>query len=580
MVRTVEKKYQIWLAGYYDDFNGARAIPDDENRPSDTTYSAIKSHFGSPMNGEAFLNPRFRFSVEERTDDAGLTTNNFIATDANRYLQNDGIFEWLTHDDTRLKRDEWEGKAQLQYPDGHIANRYKFDADSAYGTSFYQRFINGHNSDASYLIPIGDNDATFGRAETLEYTTTNYNNKKAGTNTATDTKKTFMQRGHLAGVFMGEVLALDAATPSDTTTPKNTFQEIYSPAKKPFLCIQSTRQNFNSDSPTTPTLIYDGPLNTRLDGDIFTARIALQSMMVTGAWSDIGVKFEVGFAASQAGLLSDTGYTGTPAIDFTLDLADISYDTSVYVGEATNDNVWLDIDFVFDIRAGDRFKILYETPFVDGQQIRNGSILMAEFYNQNNRYTAIRYKGRNKKWEYFNDDGKSLEKAFLRAPLDFAYVSSHFNPNRRHPILNTIRAHNGVDYAAKRGTPIRATGEGVIQSVGWKSGYGRTIVIRHGGEITTLYAHLEKYHSSISKGMKVSQGQTIGYVGDSGLATAPHLHYEFRIGDKRTDPLKVALPSASPVDNSEMNLFKIQRNNYMQISDQLLSKDPNEKLFR
>ena len=182
--------------------------------------------------------------------------------------------------------------------------------------------------------------------------------------------------------------------------------------------------------------------------------------------------------------------------------------------------------------------------------------------------------------EYFNDDGKSLEKAFLRAPLDFAYVSSHFNPNRRHPILNTIRAHNGVDYAAKRGTPIRATGEGVIQSVGWKSGYGRTIVIRHGGEITTLYAHLEKYHSSISRGMKVTQGQTIGYVGDSGLATAPHLHYEFRIGEKRTDPLKVALPSASPINKSEMNLFKIQRNNYMQISDQLLSKDPNEKLFR
>ena len=239
-----------------------------------------------------------------------------------------------------------------------------------------------------------------------------------------------------------------------------------------------------------------------------------------------------------------------------------------------------DIDFVFDIRSGDRFKILYETPYVDGMQIENGSILIAEFYNQNNLYTAVRYEGRNKKWEYFNKDGKSLEKAFLRAPLDFAYVSSHFNPNRRHPILNTIRAHNGVDYAAKRGTPIRATGEGVIQSVGWKSGYGRTIVIRHGGEITTLYAHLEKYHSTISKGMKVSQGQTIGYVGDSGLATAPHLHYEFRIGDKRTDPLKVALPSASPINKSEINLFKVQRNNYIQISDQLLSKDPNEKLFR
>ena len=239
-----------------------------------------------------------------------------------------------------------------------------------------------------------------------------------------------------------------------------------------------------------------------------------------------------------------------------------------------------DIDFVFDIRAGDRFKILYETPFVDGQQIENGSILFAEFYNQNNRYTAIRHKGKNKKWEYFNEHGGSLEKAFLRAPLDFAYVSSHFNPNRRHPILNTIRAHNGVDYAAKRGTPIRSTGEGVIQSAGWKSGYGRTIVIRHGGEITTLYAHLDKYHPSISKGMKISQGQTIGYVGDSGLATAPHLHYEFRIGEKRTDPLKVSLPSASPIDKSNMDQFQVLRNNYIDLADQLLSKDPNENLFR
>ena len=239
-----------------------------------------------------------------------------------------------------------------------------------------------------------------------------------------------------------------------------------------------------------------------------------------------------------------------------------------------------DIDFVFDIRVGDKFKLLYETPFVDGQQIENGSILFAEFYNQNNRFTAIRYKGKNKKWEYFNENGGSLEKAFLRAPLDFAYVSSQFNPNRRHPILNTIRAHNGVDYAAKRGTPIRATGEGVIQSVGWKSGYGRTIVIRHGGEITTLYAHLDKYHPSISKGTKVSQGQTIGYVGDSGLATAPHLHYEFKIGEKRTDPLKVALPSASPLEQSNMDQFQIFRNDYIEIADQLLSKDPNETLFR
>ncbi|MDB2629452.1 M23 family metallopeptidase, partial [Gammaproteobacteria bacterium] len=239
-----------------------------------------------------------------------------------------------------------------------------------------------------------------------------------------------------------------------------------------------------------------------------------------------------------------------------------------------------DIDFIFDIRTGDRFRVLYETPFADGQQIENGSILFAEIYNQDKRYTAFRFEGKKKKWEYFNENGGSLEKAFLRAPLDFAYVSSHFNPNRRHPILNTIRAHNGVDYAAKRGTPIRATGEGVIQSVGWKSGYGRTIVIRHGGDITTLYAHMDKYHSSITKGLKISQGQTIGYVGDSGLATAPHLHYEFRLGENRTDPLKVDLPSAAPLDQSQLKDFKTLRNKYIEISDQLSSKDPNESFLR
>ena len=168
----------------------------------------------------------------------------------------------------------------------------------------------------------------------------------------------------------------------------------------------------------------------------------------------------------------------------------------------------------------------------------------------------------------------------MRAPLDFAYVSSHFNPNRKHPILNKIRAHNGVDYAAKRGTPIRATGEGVIESVGWKGGYGRTIVIRHGGEITTLYAHMDKYHPAITKGGKVKQSQTIVYVVDSGLATAPHLHYEFRIGEKRTNPLKVALPSAEPLEKSVIKEFKNLKNNYMAISDQLLSKDPNAQLFK
>ena len=182
-------------------------------------------------------------------------------------------------------------------------------------------------------------------------------------------------------------------------------------------------------------------------------------------------------------------------------------------------------------------------------------------------------------WDYFDENGNSLEKAFLRAPLDFAYVSSHFNPNRRHPILNKIRAHNGVDYAAKRNTPIRATGEGVIESIGWKGGYGRTIVIRHGGDISTLYAHLEKYQPSLVKGSKIKQGQTIGYVGDSGLATAPHLHYEFKIGDKRSDPLKVLLPSALPLNKLFMSDFQKLQSNYIKQSNNFLSRDPNAKFF-
>ena len=238
-----------------------------------------------------------------------------------------------------------------------------------------------------------------------------------------------------------------------------------------------------------------------------------------------------------------------------------------------------DIDFVFDIRANDKFRILYETPFVDGVKVANGSILFAEFYNDNNKYSAIRFKGKNKLWDYFDDEGNSLEKAFLRAPLDFAYISSHFNPNRRHPILNKIRAHNGVDYAAKRNTPIRATGEGVIESVGWKSGYGRTVVIRHGGEISTLYAHMEKYQSSLVKGSKIRQGQTIGYVGDSGLATAPHLHYEFKIGNKRSDPLKVLLPSALPLKKSLMPEFQKLQSGYLKKSNNFLSRDPNAEFF-
>ena len=228
-----------------------------------------------------------------------------------------------------------------------------------------------------------------------------------------------------------------------------------------------------------------------------------------------------------------------------------------------------DIDFIFDIREGDSFKVLYETPYVEGAKIDNGDILYAEFINQEQDYTAIRYFDRSGEKFYFDKDGNSLKKAFLRAPLDFAYVSSHFNPRRKHPILNKIRAHYGVDYAAKRNTPIRSTGDGVIIHQGWKSGYGRTIQIRHGGEITTLYAHLESYNKKLSEGSKVNQGTVIGYVGDSGLATAPHLHYEFKVGDKRTDPLKVRLPDDKPIDKMELPKFNQTKSQILDLTKKL-----------
>ena len=214
-----------------------------------------------------------------------------------------------------------------------------------------------------------------------------------------------------------------------------------------------------------------------------------------------------------------------------------------------------DVDFVFDIREGDSFHVIYDTPYSEGEKVKNGDIVIAKFINNGNTYYANRFFSNNKKKEYFDADGNNMQKAFLRAPLDFAYISSHFNPNRMHPILHTIRAHNGVDYAAKRGSPVRTTGDGNISFVGRKNGCGNEIVIKHSNEYTTRYCHLERFEKNIKKGNKVSQGDTIGFVGSTGLATGPHLHYEFKVGNKHTNPIKVKLPSAEPVADNLKSSF-------------------------
>ena len=214
-----------------------------------------------------------------------------------------------------------------------------------------------------------------------------------------------------------------------------------------------------------------------------------------------------------------------------------------------------DIDFIFDVRKGDKFSVIYETEFSEGEKISSGDIVFAEFTNRDKKYIAQRFFDSVQGKQYFNENGENVKKAFLRAPLDFAYISSHFNPNRMHPILHKIKAHNGVDYAAKRNTPVKASGDGVISFIGRQSGYGRTVEIKHGGNIKTLYAHLERFNTKLKVGSKVKQGEIIAFVGDSGQATGPHLHFEFWQGEIRSDPVKVKLPSAKPVNISQKDDF-------------------------
>lgn len=215
-----------------------------------------------------------------------------------------------------------------------------------------------------------------------------------------------------------------------------------------------------------------------------------------------------------------------------------------------------DIDFALDIRVGDQFSVVYEEKYLDGKKVKDGTIIAAEFINDGDTYRAVRYTDSAGKTDYFDANGRSMRKPFLRTPVDFARISSGFNLSRKHPILNKIRAHKGVDYAASTGTPIKVAGDGKIVHAGNKGGYGRTIIVQHGTSYSTLYAHMHKYARNMRTGTRVKQGQIIGYVGKSGLATGPHLHYEFRVNGVHRNPLTVKLPDAKPLPSKEMNRFR------------------------
>jgi len=227
-----------------------------------------------------------------------------------------------------------------------------------------------------------------------------------------------------------------------------------------------------------------------------------------------------------------------------------------------------DIDFAQDIRQGDEFDVIYEQKVVNGKTVGTGNILSARFTNRGKSYTAVRYTNKQGTTNYYTADGNSMRKAFIRTPVDFARISSLFSMGRKHPILNKIRAHQGVDYAAPRGTPIKATGDGKVLLAGRRGGYGNTVILQHGDTYRTLYGHMQGFAKGVQTGSTVKQGQIIGYIGTTGLSTGPHLHYEFQVNGVHVDPLGQKLPMADPIAKAEKQRFLQQSQPLMARMDQ------------
>ena len=399
MVRAVDRYYNLWLAGYYDDFMNCRAVPDDLNQPSsNNTYSSLNSHHGNIMNGEALLNPRYRFSYPDRGSlSTVLNSISGVSLDNFKFTKNSGLFEWFSVDTTRNHYSTWGGRSQLQYPDGHIANRIKkFDSDtlSINSTHGYQLFCNGNETNSTYLVPTGQYDPTFGRSVMEAYetddgssgvTNTNYANKKAGVfETVTGGEANILnQQAHLTGVWTGETVPF-----TTSANPTNSFYPVKSPAGKPFLSIRrfetldaGTNRPAHRD---TPSIVYDGALNSRLDRDVFHMRVAsrcfsgdtdatntLPASGNTQSFSNgelpTRLEVRVGYPKPAANVTTSDGIAGTPAITFNLFLGIKESHISVtnpifkhgydcyganYLGSSAqtvdNDNAWIDIDVRID----------------------------------------------------------------------------------------------------------------------------------------------------------------------------------------------------------------------------------------
>jgi len=280
-------------------------------------------------------------------------------------------------------------------------------------------------------------------------------------------------------------------------------------------------------------------LQIERDDEQLTANILKHHIEVRTAYAAAEIESSLFLASAKAGLSQNT----------TMELANVFG--------------W-DIDFALDIRKGDKFTVIYEQRFKNGSKIKDGNILAAEFVNQGKVHRAVRYTDPVTNYTgYYSPNGHSLRKAFLRSPVKFSRISSRFTNKRYHPVLHRFRSHKGVDYAAGRGTPIRASGDGKIIYKGVKGGYGRTVIIKHGSRYTTLYAHMNSYNRKIRSGSRVKQGQVIGYVGSSGLASGPHLHYEFRINGVHRNPLTVKFPSTKPIPKRYRDNFELTTSSYL-----------------
>jgi murein DD-endopeptidase MepM/ murein hydrolase activator NlpD len=268
------------------------------------------------------------------------------------------------------------------------------------------------------------------------------------------------------------------------------------------------------------------------------------------------VRKDDGFAAQMISNPVETRVrTATASIDTSLfQAAEAAAISDLIAMKLANVFAW-DIDFVLDIRAGDRFTAVYEQIYQDGKYLRDGEVLAAQFVNDGRVYRAVRFAADDGTVGYYTPDGKPMRKAFLRAPVDFTRVSSVFNPARLHPILNLIRGHMGTDYAAPIGTPVHAAGDGRVSFKGSRGGYGNAIVLLHSNSVSTLYGHMSRFAKNLRVGAHVNQGDIIGYVGMTGLATGPHLHYEFLLNGVHMNPQTVRLPGAEPLHADSLTKF-------------------------